>query len=343
MSGRYRREISWLVVLAALGLFGRTAASASEVRFGGEIMGTHWSVRISDAVAAGREAEAARAVEEALAGVDRSMSTYRAASPLSRFNRAVADQSVVVPRELIEVVLLSKRVSVETAGAFDPTIGAAVNAWGFGPAGRPERLPTDPDVEGLRDRVGWEGLVIDPDAGTLRKLRDGLRVDLSGIAKGYAVDRAAEALQVLGIANFVIELGGEVRAQGASPRGTSWRIGIEAPADRSDAPRAVQWTIEIAGAALSTSGDYRNYYERDGVRVSHTIDPRTLRPIAHGLASVTVVAPSCALADAYATGFNVLGPEAGFELAESAGIAALFVQREGRGFAVRTTSAWPAD
>jgi thiamine biosynthesis lipoprotein len=334
---------SVLAALTALGLIGHAAASASDVRFGGEIMGTHWSVRISDAVTVGREAEAAGAVEQALAGVDRSMSTYRAESPLSVFNRAAVEQSVVVPRELIEVVLLSMRISAETAGAFDPTIGAAVDAWGFGPAGRPERLPSDPEVERLRDQVGWEGLVVDPDAGTLRKLRDGLRVDLSGIAKGYAVDRAAEALQGLGIANFVIELGGEVRAQGVSPRGTPWRIGIEAPADRSDAPRAVQWTTEVADAALSTSGDYRNYYERDGVRVSHTIDPRTLRPIAHGLASVTVVLPSCAVADAYATGLNVLGPEAGFELAESAGIAALFVQREGGGFAVRTTSTWPAD
>jgi thiamine biosynthesis lipoprotein len=334
---------SVLAAVTALGLIGHSAASASDVRFGGEIMGTHWSVRISDAVTVGREAEAAGAVEQALAGVDRSMSTYRAESPLSVFNRAAVEQSVVVPRELIEVVLLSMRISAETAGAFDPTIGAAVDAWGFGPAGRPERLPSDPEVERLRDQVGWEGLVVDPDAGTLRKLRDGLRVDLSGIAKGYAVDRAAEALQGLGIANFVIELGGEVRAQGVSPRGTPWRIGIEAPADRSDAPRAVQWTTEVADAALSTSGDYRNYYERDGVRVSHTIDPRTLRPIAHGLASVTVVLPSCAVADAYATGLNVLGPEAGFELAESAGIAALFVQREGGGFAVRTTSTWPAD
>ena len=190
----------------------------------------------------------------------------------------------------------------------------------------------------MRPLVGFERIEIDPSAGTLTKTLAGVTCDLSAIAKGYAVDRVAAALRELGHGDFLVEVGGEVRAQGRRPDGSFWRVAIETPDSNA---RSVFEVVSLHDLALATSGDYRNYYEVDGRRISHTIDPRTGHPIEHALASVSVLHSDAVHADALATALDVLGPEAGYALAQREGLAAYFiVRREDGSFAPRATPAF---
>jgi thiamine biosynthesis lipoprotein len=279
------------------------------------------------------------AIRDAVDAVDFSMSTYRDDSELSRFNRH-GTTVFEVSESLIEVVMEAQRVAELSGGAFDITVGPLVDAWGFGPD--PVTEPPDQGtIEVLLADSGFQMLEVDSSQRTLRKDRHALRCDLSAIAKGYAVDRVARELSRLGLADFMIEIGGEVRAAGRSADGEAWRIGIERP----EFGRGGLWSaVALIDAAMATSGDYRNYYERDGVRISHTIDPRTGHPIAHRLASVTVIHPSCMTADALATALSVLGPEDGRELVEREGLAAYFLIRttEG-GFDEWESENWPGE
>jgi len=279
------------------------------------------------------------AIRDAVDTVDFSMSTYRDDSELSRFNRH-GTTGFEVSESLIEVVSEAQRVAELSAGAFDITVGPLVDAWGFGPD--PVIEPPDHDtIEVLMANNGFHMIEIDASQRTLRKDRAALRCDLSAIAKGYAVDRVADALSLLGLADFMVEIGGEVRATGRNAAGEVWRIGIERP----EAGRGGLWsTVVLVDTSMATSGDYRNYYERDGVRVSHTIDPRTGHPIAHRLASVSVIHPSCMTADALATALSVLGPEDGRELVEREGLAAFFLIRTDDGeFDEWVSDDWPSE
>ena len=246
------------------------------------------------------------AIRAAVDAVDGAMSTYRPESELSRFNRHGAEP-FPVSAALLEVMSEAQRVADQTGGAFDITVGPLVDAWGFGPTPVDEP-PSDDEIGALMKDVGMSLLEINLESRTLRKLHPGLRCDLSAIAKGYAVDRVSEALTDLGVADFMVEI------------------------ERPETGRDGLWAaIGLTDEGMATSGDYRNYYERDGVRISHTIDPRTGRPVAHALASVTVIHPSCTTADALATALNVLGPEEGRALAERDGVAALFIVRNAGG------------
>ena len=256
------------------------------------------------------------------------MSTYRPESEISRFNRARSTDPFPVSADTLAVLRHAREISELTGGAFDVTVGPLVDAWGFGPAGEPAAPPTEGDIERLRRQVGFRKLRIDHAASSIRKLVPGLSCDLSALAKGYAVDRVADRLHAEGIDSYLIEVGGEVRAGGLSPRGDAWRVGIEQP---GPGPPAVQRLVRLRDRALATSGDYRNYYEVGGRRISHTIDPRSGRPIDHRLASVSVVAPLGVRADAIATALGVLGPDAGYELAAAQGWAALLIVRRGDG------------
>jgi thiamine biosynthesis lipoprotein len=305
----------------------------------GRTMGTTFSVKI---VAPGdpkaTKEEVAAAVEKTVAEVDARMSTYRPDSELNRFNDSGTEPFEISPA-LLEVLTEAQRVAEISRGAFDITVGPLVDAWGFGPEGMVEP-PDDATIERLLAEHGYRYLKLDEEGPTAQKTTLGLRCDLSAIAKGYGVDRVAVLLADLGFDDFMVEIGGEVRTSGVNAEGRVWRIGVERPVAQRE---GVWGAVELADAAMATSGDYRNYYERDGVRISHTIDARTGRPITHALASVSVIHPSCMTADALATALSVLGPEEGRRLVEQQELAALFlIRKPDGGFEEWESEDWPA-
>jgi FAD:protein FMN transferase len=225
-------------------------------------------------------------------------------------------------------------LSAESEGAFDLTVQPLLELWGFGAQSRGERVPSAEEIAAARQRVGHGHLRID---GQQLCKTAAVQVDLNGIAAGYVVDRIAERLGQLGVRSYLLDVTGELRAAGRKPDGNLWRVAIEAPRDDR---QVAQKVLELDGVGVSTSGDYRNYFERDGRRYSHTLDPRSGAPITHRLASVTVVDASTLRADGLSTLLMVLGPERGYAFAERGGIAAFFVTRTDQGFATRATPAF---
>ncbi|MEY3018464.1 MAG: hypothetical protein RL336_1599, partial [Pseudomonadota bacterium] len=278
-------------------------------RFNGLIMGTSYNVTVVDLPSGLELATVKQGVQAALVAVDAEMSTYKPASGLMQLNAHPVNDARDISAELMQVLQLSKRVYQASQGAFDPTVGALVNAWGFGPREvKADELPSDEEIARLLSSLGYDKLKLSPEQGSATRQSD-VFVDLSAVAKGYGVDRAAEWLLARGVANFLVEVGGELRAHGYSPRGDRWVTAITDP--DSGVPPSIHRRLVVDGQAVATSGDYYNFFTVDSVRYSHTIDPRTGRPVTHSLASVTVVADSCAEADAFATAIDVLGPEQG--------------------------------
>ncbi len=303
----------------------------------GTAMGTTYTVRLGHPLSS-RDGRAVRALVEAeLAMVDQLMSTYDPDSELSRFNRVASTRPFPLSPPTLEVLRLARLVSEHTNGAFDVTIAPLVAAWGFGATNRAPAPPTDEELAYARARVGFRLIDAGFDTGMVAKRRVGVVVDLSAIAKGYAVDRAIDALIGAGYMHALVEVGGDLRAVGRRPGGELWRLGIERP---SSARREIQRVLSISGRALATSGDYRSYYESGGKRLSHLLDPRSGRPIENGVASVSVVHERAAVADAWATALSVLGPLEGIPLADEQGIAALFLLRRGDATEERWTSAF---
>jgi FAD:protein FMN transferase len=274
------------------------------------------------------------AIERQLARVNELMSTYLPSSELSRFNQWASREPFQLSAETFEVFQVARRVGSLSSGAFDVTVGPVVNAWGFGPPGKPAHPPSDVELDQLKAGVGWDKIVLEEAHSAIRKIRPDVYCDLSAVAKGYGVDRVSATLSGLGYFEHMVEVGGEVRARGRNAEGQPWRIGVEKPLEGG---RAVQRTLPLENLAMATSGDYRNYYEEGGRRVSHEIDPRTARPIGHRLASVTVVTGRCVEADAFATALIVLGEEEGYRLAVEQNLAALFLVREADGFVEKTS------
>jgi thiamine biosynthesis lipoprotein len=316
------------------------------------------------------------AIQEALARVDQRMSTYKADSEISRFASAPAAQDFAVSAETAMVVAEALRISALSDGAFDPTVMPLVDLWGFGPAVASAQAPTEAELAAALEICGWQKLHVETAAtpplanastpinasrptsanmsvsegvsaraenlATLRKDVAGLRVDLSAIAKGYGVDAVCAALQQNGYSDYMVEVGGELRTSGLSPKGTAWRIGIDAPQDMSAMGQSLQAVLELGTIAVATSGDYRNFRMVDGKRVSHTIDPRTGLPVIHELASVTILAPNCMLADALATTCMVLGPTLGMQLIESlADVECYMILREGEQLITQSSAGFP--
>jgi thiamine biosynthesis lipoprotein len=289
----------------------------------GRTMGTSYQVRLALPRRDESLVTAARArVGAALDAVDARMSTFKADSEVSLLNRRTGERPLLVSHDTMMVFQAAENISRNTGGAFDVTIGGCVNAWGFGPDGL--RHPVaEHRLAALRQAVGYEGIAIDPRERTIAKAHALTQADLSAIAKGYGVDQAARALESLGVLDFMIEVGGEVRTRGLRHDGHPWRIGIEEPL--RGVRRQARYAVPLRDLSMATSGDYRNFFDHGGRMYSHEIDPRTGRPISQRLTSVTVVAPECALADAYSTALIVLGPEDGFACARRLGLAAYFV------------------
>jgi thiamine biosynthesis lipoprotein len=324
-----RRLLGAVGALTALGVAGcsKPGVAAEGQRFNGLSMGSAYTVRTAGrALSAAQLERLAADVQTALDSVDARMSLYREDSELSRLNAQPMGHALAVSGELLQVLQSGQQVARLSGGAFDMTVAPLVVAWGFGPgvgASGPA-IPEAAQLQDCRRRLGHAALDLDAASSTVFKHREGLALDLGGIAKGHGVDRAARALLDAGLDNFMVEVGGEVRTAGLNHLGQAWRIGIEEP---DAAPRRARLVLPVSGQSVATSGDYRIYFEVQGRRYSHTIDPASGEPIAHGLASVTVVAGSCMQADALATALNVMGPERGMALAQREGIAAHFIVR----------------
>ena len=290
----------------------------------GPTMGTSYTVKVvGEHLHPGKLREQ---IESELRRINGLMSTYDENSELSRFNRSPVAHAFPVSPEILEVLKLSGEIFDHSGGAFDVAVGPLVNLWGFGPEPSRDVVPLDEEINAARQRTGF-GLLQMDDAGLL-KMRN-IYVDLSAIAKGYAVDSLARILDTQGVENYLIEIGGELRARGINDQGSPWTIAVEVPDNLS---RSVFRTLELRDMSMATSGDYRNYFEVDGARYSHTIDPRTGRPITHNVASVTVLSPSAAMADGYATAINVLGAEQGLALAQAQNLAVLVIIKTEDGF-----------
>jgi thiamine biosynthesis lipoprotein len=302
------------------------ARAPQELVISGPTMGTTYSVKVA-AAPDGVDNHALRtATDEVLERIDRSMSGYRDDSEISRFNASTSTEWFEVSTDLATVVDYALKVSRESAGAFDITVRPLVAAWGFGAAGEPIDLPDEARLAELKARVGYQRLHARIESPAIRKEDATWTVDLNGIAPGYAVDLLAARLQAMHIDNFMIDIGGEVRARGRNGQGGLWRIAVERPVDAEPEPYAI---VQLDDAAVTTSGEYRHYYDRDGRRYSHTIDPRTGRPVEHNLAAVVVIGPSSMHTDAWATAFNVLGTQAGQALATRLGMPVLFIDAQG--------------
>ncbi len=333
----------WIVCgVAALACFsGCRPQMPQETMFSGEAQGTTYAIKIVAQVNDGQKRAIETVIRERLDAIDREMSLYRDDSELAAFNRQHTTTPFSVSANLIELFQAARDISEATSGAFDVTVAPLVRAWGFGPESRAApRVPTDDEISPLIERVGYTKIDIDAKAHTLRKIQPDIACDLNGIAQGFTVDKLAEDLEAMGYIDYCVEVGGEIRAHGHNARGMPWQAGIELP-DKSG--RALQRVVSLNNMSLTTAGDYRNWAIENGTRVSHIIDPRTGHPVAHRLASVSVIHSQCTVADGYDTALMVLGPEEGYRLAVSKGLAALFTLRNPDGtFDTKTTPAFEA-
>lgn len=316
------------------GAWGAAAAGVHELR--GLSMGTRWSVKL--VAAESRLAALERGIQARLDEVVAQMSTWEADSHISRYNRAPAGSVHALPAQFAQVLEAALELAEASDGAYDPTLGALVDLWGFGPAGARAQAPDPHSLAQAREQVGWRRLRWDPARAELAQ-PGGASLDFSSIAKGYGVDRVADWLLHEGVGACLVEVGGELRGHGRKPDGTAWRIAVEQPGGGEDEAAAV---IALDGLAIATSGDYRRYFDADGRRYAHTLDPRSGRPIDNDVASVTVLHAQCMQADALATALSVLGPFAGLAYANRRQLAALFVLREGEAFVTRATPAFVA-
>ncbi len=298
-------------------------------------MGTRFTVKVVAPPSSTEPQALQEEIHEELAKVNALMSTYQPDSEVSRFNRFDRIEWFPASPDSVAVIEEALNVGRLTGGAFDITVAPLVDLWNFGPDRQAaDRVPSAGEIDRVKVKIGFTRVEVRRSPPAVRKQREDLSVDLSGVAKGYAVDKIAELLEGRGIGNYMVDVGGEVKARGRNQQGKPWQIAVESPVAGE---RRIHKVICLDGLGLATSGDYRNYFEKDGVRYSHIIDPRTGRPITHRLASVSVLAQSCMRADAMATALMVLGPEAGYQLALQEELAALFIVKSDGGFTEKMT------
>lgn len=268
-------------------------------------------------------------IDSRLSEIDQKMSTYKQDSDISRFNRYSADQWMAISSETYTVIAMGQRISELSNGAFDITVGQLVNLWGFGPTVPLDTMPDKNTIQTLLSQVGYRKLELRQTPPALRKANSNIYLDLSAIAKGYAVDAVARLLIENQIDNFLVEIGGEIITHGEKHNHQPWVVGIEKPISKQ---HSIQKRLQLHNVAMATSGDYRNYFEEQGVRYSHTIDPATGYPIRHQLASVTVISKTCMRADALATAIMVMGPDKGLEFASRQQLAIFMLVKQGDHF-----------
>jgi thiamine biosynthesis lipoprotein len=321
-----------LIVIAVV--YRLSSFSPELVSFSGPTMGTTYTVKFYTTEQVHNPWDLKDDVDAVLVKVNRLMSTYDPTSELSEFNKLPAGGSVDISEDMAYVIDRALLISKMTAGEYDVTVGPLVNLWGFGPGKREDKVPTQALIDEAKARIGYEFLTLD--SRRLTKEKD-IYVDLSSIAKGYGVDEVARVLREMGIESYLVEVGGEISSKGMKPDGSAWKIAIESPAGGHSMAERI---LSLDDVAIATSGDYRNYFEKNGVRYSHTINPITGKPITHRLVSVTVIDKTATMADGLATAITVLGPEKGFAFAQENGIPAYLLVKTDFGFEERPSDAF---
>ena len=333
---RKSHPTGWLFTVTAATLLALLAACSERpgpIRLTGESMGTSWHVTVIPDPGSPSQDALQQGIESVLEAVNLSMSTYRQDSEISRFNAQPVDEWFAISPDFYTVLSAAMAIGWQSHGAYDVTVAPLVDLWGFGPAGPVAEPPSDDAVTAVLERVGQDHLRLDGEQQRLLK-RSPVSLDFSSIAKGFGVDRVAQWLSGQGLENYLVEVGGEMRLAGLSGRGDPWRIAIEQP---DSADRTAAEAIRVSDVGVATSGDYRNFFELDGKRYSHSIDPRRGYPVAHDLVSVTVVHPSAMVADGWATALIVLGYEDAMAVAREQGLAVYFIRRQGEAFTASHT------
>ena len=318
-----------VLLFTFIALLGGCNRGPEIIKISGSKMGTSYHVTIvADQPA---PADLAKQIEQTLDRVDQSMSTYKVDSEISQFNQLDVGQRLVISDDFDQVLRITRKVWQKSGGTLDPTVGPLVDIWGFGPTFTGDVVPSDSAIQRSLASIGFDAVnrTVNNQQILLSKSRP-LRLDLSAVAKGYAVDLVADLLEMNALPDYLVEVGGETRVSGLNPEGDPWRLAIESPS----LTEAVAQVLNLEAGAVATSGDYRNYFERDGVRYSHTIDPRSGRPTTHSVASVTVVADTCAEADAWATALMVMNSDQAVDLANELKIPVYIVARQDKGYTV---------
>jgi len=309
-----------------------SAIAAEPIVLTSRAMGTTWSVKFLQPAPPLNPATLQTRITEILERLEQQFSTYRPTSEVSRFNASTSTEWITASPEVVRVAADSRRLSARTNGTYDPTVEPLVRLWGFGAQRRAGDLPTPNEIAAARTRVDWHRLEIRISPPALRKTSPDLAVDFSSMAKGFAADALSELLFGLGATNHFCQVGGDIKTAGPHP----WRTGIEQPSTTTNPPALAQ-VVSLAGQALSTSGDTNNFFEHEGRRYGHIIDPRTGTPVSGPLATVSVIHASCAQSSALATALFVLGAEEGYNFAVRERLACLFVVRDGATFKQRAT------
>lgn len=324
-------HLLFLFVVTLTGCFPSNNLGKTEVLLQGRTMGTTYNIKVVATEEQLIALNLQQKIDTALLNLNQAMSTYIPDSEISTFNQSRSTAPRDISASFARVVKESMRLGKLSEGKLDVTVGPLVNLWGFGPEQRPEKVPSQALLEKTRKRIGLQHLTLDN--GKIAKSIPDLYLDLSTIAKGYGVDIIADLIEKEGFTNYLVEIGGEMRLRGFKHTGELWAIAIEKPIfDPTGQQRAIHQVIIPKDNAVATSGDYRNYYEDQGQRFSHIIDPDTGKPINHNLVSVTVIHPSSMTADGLSTALMVMGMKKGMEFAIKHDIAALFIAKKENSF-----------
>jgi thiamine biosynthesis lipoprotein len=341
-----------LLLLAALLVSCASTPRALELH--GDGLGSTWTVKLAGPVHVDGQT-LHQGIQTQIDALTHQLSRWDSTSAISTVNASTEDTWHPLPPQLNEALAYALDLAASTGGAYDPTVGPLVDAWGFGTQGRRYAPPNAEAISAARQRVGWAKITLDTATRRMRKA-PGVQIDLSSMTHGLAADQVAAYLRSVGVTRYFVDVGSELRAQGDAPQGQPWRVAIERPppemspsraqvattrvptdADTAAAPLHV---INLRDAGIATSGNYRYFFDYNGRRYSHRIDPRTGEPITYPLAAVTVIHPECMKADALATALTVLGPDEGLDYAQRNGIAALFIIRTEHGLEERMTMAF---
>tara|TARA_R110000782_G_scaffold147196_5_gene239988 strand:+ start:3935 stop:4942 length:1008 start_codon:yes stop_codon:yes gene_type:complete len=318
---------TFLILLLLTSLSACQDSNKELVTINGLTMGTSYSIKImSNEIDKGT---VHTNIENILTDINQIMSTYIEDSEITLFNQSRTTDLQTFSSDLYRVIKHSNKISTISGGAFDITVGPLVNIWGFGPVPYKRDIPSDSAIQSIKQHTGFEKLSFEEASHRISKSDPLVTIDLSGIAKGFAVDKVAQYLDGLDLTDYLVEIGGELIAKGTNAKQQAWQIGIE---QANPLERSVQRIVSLENIAMATSGDYRNYFEKDGIRYSHTIDPVSGKPISHTLVAVTVLHSSAMHADALATAFMVSGPEKSLALADKINVALYMIIKTRTGF-----------